>query len=180
MASVIDRYRTLYKNVPSEVLVDRYYTLLEKINEAKGKKDFQSMLSYCEQSISLIEPLINECKREYGVFDIKSIPAIELGSMFFAIYSDNKSLLMMQEVVEYFPELAPWKETIEKAFYIDKLSSQICEYISSNVGCLQKDLKKVLSVDDGSLIAQILYYLGLTGKVRREKQGNTYLLYHTK
>ena len=135
------------------------------------------MLMHCQLSISLLEPLIEENKKEWGSFDIKSIPAIELGSIFYAIYGLRGQLLNLKEIVEYFPELEPWKKTMEKAFAMRELASRIYQHVKNNEGCLQKELKEALGVEDGSLISNVVYYMALVGKLDREKQGNTYALF---
>lgn len=154
-----------------------YYTLLGKIEEYKRKKDYDKMLMHCQLSISLLEPLIEENKKEWDSFDIKSIPAIELGSIFYAIYGLRGQLLNLKEIVEYFPELEPWKKTMEKAFAMRELAARIYQHVKNNEGCLQKELKEALRVEDGSLISNVVYYMALVGKLERKKQGNVYSLY---
>jgi len=177
MSNLVEKFREKHKGVSPKRLVDTYYTLLDKINECKRKEDFDSMLMHCQLSISLLEPLINETKREFGTFDIKSIPAIEVSSIFHAIYGEEGQLLNLKEVVEYFPELEPWKKTIEEAFVIEGLASKIYQYVKANEGCLQKELKKALGVEDGRLVSRVVYYMALVGKLERKKLGNTYSLF---
>ena len=177
MSNLIEKFREKNKGVPPKKLVDTYYTLLDKINEYKGKKDFGSMLMHCQLSISLLEPLIEENKKEWGSFDIQSIPAIELGSIFHAIYGEKGQLLNLKEIVEHFPELEPWKKTIEEAFTMEELSSRIYQHVKDNEGCLQKELKKMLGVEDGRLLSRIVYYMALVGKLERKTLGNTYSLF---
>ena len=134
------------------------------------------MLGYCQISISLLEPLIEQTKKEFGTFDIKSIPAIEFGSTFWAVYGAEGQLLNLKEVVECLPELEPWKENIDKAFAMKALASRIYQHVRNNEGCLQKELKKALSVEDGRLVSNVVYYMELVGKLERKKTGNTYSL----
>lgn len=157
--------------------MDAYFDLVTRIEECRREKDFDKMLMYCQMSLSLLEPLIEQTKKEFGAFDISSISAIEVGSIFWAIYGVEGQLLNIKEVVEYFPELEPWKETIEKAFTIKELAPKIYEYVMDNKGCLQKELKKALGVEDGRLISNVIYYMELVGKVERKKVGNTYSLF---
>jgi hypothetical protein len=177
MSNFIERLREAHKGVPTEKLVGNYFELLSKIEESKKEKDFNKVLMYCQMSISLIEPLIEQTKKEFGRFDIKSIPAIELGATFWAICGAEGQLFNLKEVVEYFPELESWKETIEKAFTMKDLSFKIYSYVKDNEGCLQKDLKKVFGVEDGRLISYIIYYMELGGKLERKQTGNTYALF---
>lgn len=177
MPNLVEKFREKNKGVPPQKLVATYYTLLDKINEYKREKDFSSMLMYCQLSISLLEPLINETKREFGTFDIKSIPAIEISSIFHAIYGEKGQLLNLKEIVEYFPELEPWKKTVEEACAMKELSSRIYQHVKDNEGCLQKELKKKLGIEDGRLISRTVYYMALVGKLDRKPLGNTYSLF---
>ncbi len=177
MPDLIENFRDKHKGISPKKLVDEYYVLLGKIDECKGKGDFGSMLMHCQLSISLLEPLINEEKREFGAFDIKSIPAIEVGSIFHAIYGEEGQLCNLKEVVECLPELEPWKNTIEEAFAMKALTSKIYQYVKDNEGYLQKKLKKVIGVEDGRLVSRVVYYMALVGKLERKKTGNTYSLF---
>ena len=121
--------------------------------------------------------MITQTKKEFGTFDIKSIPAIETGSIFWAVYGAERQLLKLKEVVEYFPDLEPWKEIVDKAFVIKILAAKIYQYVRDNKGCLQKGLKKALGVENGRLISNIIHYMELVGKIERRKRGNTYSLF---
>ena len=177
MSNIIEKFREANSGASPKKLVGMYFELLNKIEEYKREKDFNKMLICCQKSISLLEPLIEQTKKEFGTFDIKSIPAIEIGSNFWAIYGEEDQLLNLKEVVEYFPELEPWKKTIEKAFTMKELASRIYRYVRKNEGCLQKELKKTLEIKDGRLVSNIVYYMELVGKLKRKKIGNTYSLF---
>ena len=177
MSDLVGKFRDTHKGISPKKLVDEYYALLDKINECKRKGDFVSMLIHCQLSISLFEPLINEAKREFGAFDIRSIPAIEIGSVFHAIYGEEGQLGNLKEVVGFFPELEPWEKTIEEAFVMEGLAFKIYQYVKDNEGCLQKDLKKALGVEDGRLVSRVVYYMALVDKLGKKKLGNTYSLF---
>jgi len=57
------------------------------------------------------------------------------------------------------------------------LASKIYRYVKNNEGCLQKDLKKVLGVEDGKLVSIVVYYMSIVGKLDRKEAGNTYSLF---
>ena len=176
MSDLIEKFRETHQGVPPEKLVDTYFTLLEAILENKKNKDFDTMLMNCQMSLSLLEPLIGQTKKEYGSFDISGIPAIEIGSTFWAVYGAKGQLLNLKEVIDYFPELEPWKEVIEQAFTRKDVASKIYEHVKEYEGCLQKELKKALEFDDGRLISTTVHYMESVGKIERSKVGNTYSL----
>jgi hypothetical protein len=49
--------------------------------------------------------------------------------------------------------------------------------IHDNPGTLQKDIKKLIGVEDGKKVANVLYYMELYGKIRKEKSGNSNQLF---
>ena len=75
-----------------------------------------------------------------------------------------------------FPELEPWNNTIEEAFVMKELTSKIYQYVKYNEGCLQKELKKAIGVEDGRLVTRVVYYMALVGKLERRKLRHTYSL----
>lgn len=177
MSEYIDLYRERNKKTSLKKLVDTYYKLLNNILWHKKSKDYKKMLLECEMSLSLIEPLIIDTKREFGKFDLTSIPAIEIGSNFWAVLKDDKNLNILKELVGFFPELSAWKESIDKAFLMKGISSKINEYVKNNSGCMQKELKKNLNFNDGKLISNTIHYMELLGQIRKEKEGNNIKLF---
>jgi len=174
--NVINIFRKNNLGKSTKKLVDNYYWLLNKIEESKKNKNFSKMLEFCQASLSLIEPLIIEIKNMYGSFDIKSIPAIEIGCNFWAILGQKGQLMNIKEVIDFYPELEPWKETIEYSFKKQKLAAKIYKYVRANEGVKQKDLKNLMKFNDGNLIGNVCYYMDLLGKLRRIKLGNSYIL----
>ena len=177
MPKLIEKYRELNKGIPITSLVNKYFELLGDIQELKKEENFKKMLKYCQRSLQLLEPLIVDTISQYGGFDIKSIPAIEIGVSFWTIIEDTDKLLNVKEIVDYFPELNPWKEIVKEAFIEKDTVSEISKYIKNNKGFEQKNLKKVLSNSDGRMISRVCYYMELMGRLKREKKGNTYSLF---
>jgi hypothetical protein len=177
MPKYIDLFREHNKNTPHKKLVDTYYELLNQIIEDKKSKEYKKMLLKCEMSLSLIEPLIIETKREFGKFDLTSIPAIEIGANFWSVLNGDKNLTILDEIIDFFPELKPWKETAEKADLMKDLSTKIYAYVKNNNGCIQKDLKEKLKINDGKIISNTIYYMELLNLIKREKEGNSYKLF---
>lgn len=177
MSKLIQKFRDKNKGISSEKLVATYFDMLGRIEEYKKRKKFNKMLSYCQMSLPLLEPLIEHTKKEFGTFNMISIPAIKFGAIFWAIYGMEGQLLNLKEIVEYFPELEPWRETIEEAFVMKDLASRICQYVRDNKGCLQKEIKKALEIENGRLVSNVVHYMELVGKLKRKKIKTTYSLF---
>jgi hypothetical protein len=174
--SLFDNYQN-DKTLSISKQVDLYYTLLNQILDAKKKKDFHQMLSYCDLSFPLIPALIKKTKVECdGKFLIKSIPAIELGLIFWAIYEDKSKIQKIQELVNKFPDLEPWIQNVDDAFNSFEMTGQILQLLEKNSILKQTDIKKMIPEADGKKIANLVYYLSLLGRIERDKAGNSYNL----
>ena len=177
MPKLIEKFRELNRNSSLNKLTSEYFQLLADIQELKKRGNFKKMLKYCHKSLQFIEPLVVDTKRQYGEFDIQSIPAIEIGATFWAASGDEDRLLEIKEIVDYFPELNPWKETVKGAFIEKDIASKIYQYVKNNEGFEQKRLKKALVIKDSGLVSPICYYMALVGRLKRKKKGNTYSLF---
>lgn len=153
--------------------VDEYFQLLNFISESKKKKNFEKMLLYCDNSLPKIPALIRETKRDYGKFDLKSIPAIEIGLIFWAAYENKSKILQVQSLVNKYPDLEPWKTNVNEAFENLDLVSKIMELLKKS-SVKQSEIKTIMGQNDGKKILNILYYLDQIGKVERVKNGNSY------
>lgn len=174
--SLFDNYQN-DKTLSISKQVDLYYTLLNQILDAKKKKDFHQMLSHCDRCFPLIPALIKKTKVECnGKFLIKSIPAIELGLIFWAIYEDKSKIQKIQDLVNKFPDLEPWKHNVEDAFNSFEMTRQILQLLETDSIFKQTDIKKMIPEADGKKVASSVYYLNLTGRIEKEKTGNSYNL----
>jgi len=175
MPKLIEKFRELNRDSSMNKLTSEYFQLLVDIQELKKRGNFKKMLKYCQKSLQFIEPLVVDTKRQYGEFDIQSVPAIETGATFWAASGDEDRLLDIKEIVDYFPELNPWRQTVKEAFADKDLAFKIYEHVKNNKGFEQKRLKDVFKEDSES-ISSVCYNMALVGRLKREKKGNTYLL----
>jgi hypothetical protein len=153
--------------------VDDYYKLLNLILESKKKKNFEKMLSYCDNSLPKIPALIKETKHDFGSFDLKSIPAIEIGLIFWAVFENRSKITKIQNLVNQYPDLEPWKNNVNESFETLDLVNKIMGLLKES-SIKQNEMKLMIGQIDGKKVSNILYYLDLIGKVERVKNGNTY------
>lgn len=176
MSELVKKFSEAYKGVPQKKLEDVYFVMLNDIGVCYSNKNIQKLLELCQSSLALVEPLIKWTKKEMGSFLITSIPAIEYGCRLWAVMGVGGQLDNIKEMVEYFPELKPWRKDVEKAYIMKELASKIYKYLKVNNSCLQKDLKKILEYNDGRLIASTVHYMTVVGKIEKKDRGNTNLL----
>lgn len=168
---IIRRFRKNYEHQNDKILVKLYFELLNKIQEDSKLKNFDSMIANAQLSLGLLEALIRDCKNSYGKFDIKTIPAIDFVLPHLAIRGNIGQIKNIQDIVNFFPELNNWKDTVEKAFLMQKLASKIYAYLKDNPDTLQKDLKKHINCPDGISIIEIINIMILYNKITRNKIG---------
>jgi hypothetical protein len=96
--------------------LDKYYYYLNMITENVRNGYNYMVLKYCDLSLPLVPLLIEETKKNFGEFDITSIPAIELGAKIWSHQGNEAKIKELESLVNSRPELAPWKIHIARAY----------------------------------------------------------------
>jgi hypothetical protein len=109
--------------------------------------------------------LLKYTKKEYGSYDIKGIPAIDKGLIYFAVNGNTGQLKNIKDIVYYFKELQSYQANVEIAFTIRDLAPNIYQYVKANPGCSLRDLKKNLHFDNGRLISDTVKYMKNASKL---------------
>lgn len=157
--------------------VDKYYALLGSIQDSQTKRQFKRMLDCCAQSLPLLCSLVQQCKNEYGRFDLSSIPAIEVGCRYWAALNDTNSLRLVAENIARIPELQRgWRSVVESAFEDAKLSVKIRNFVTENPGALQNRMGKLLGAS-GKDTGRLINTLANLGIIVRIQSGKTYELH---
>ena len=124
-------------------------------------------------SLGLIEPLIIHSYKHSNRFDIKTIPTIEKGLIYFSVNGILGQIENISDLVDFFRELHFYKPEVEQAFKRVEIASEIYSYIRENGNCEHSKLKKVLNFDDGRFISNTVYYMTKIGKIENYKVGKT-------
>ena len=162
--------------VTSSPTVQTYFGLIDMIRATQTTRDYARMLECCAQSLPLLPSLVLDTKKQFGAFDISSIPAIEVGCRYWAALQDGARLQQVDEVVNRVPALKDgWREVAEAAFADMKLAARIEECLAKTPGLLQTNLGKALGAP-GRDTARIVATLTNLGRVVRTPSGKTYEL----
>ena len=104
---------------------DRYYYYQTLITEnIRNGYDFM-VLKYCRLSIPLIPSLIEREIAVTGEFEIRTMPAIELGAKLWSRAGEEDKVLELKALVESYPELESWNIHIERAIsYLKELKQE--------------------------------------------------------
>ena len=154
-----------------------YFRLLGAIQDWQAKRQYRKMLECCAKSLPVLPALVSDCKRQYGRFDISSIPAIEIGCRYWAALNDKNSLEAVDDAIKFIPELREgWSDLVRAAFVDERLAKVIQDHIEEHPGTLQNRLGKLLNVS-GRDTSRIVRTLTNLGRIDRRKSGNTYELH---
>ena len=105
---------TIQKPMQSDI--DRYYYYLNMITENVRNGYNYMVLKYCNLSLPLIPLLIEQNKKDFGEFDITTLPAIELGAKLWSYQGNVEKIKEIEELINSYPELKPWQIHLDRAY----------------------------------------------------------------
>jgi hypothetical protein len=157
--------------------LDRYFALLAQIKDWQAERRYDRMLDACASSLPLLPSLVREWKREYGKFEISSIPAVEVGCRYWAALNDTDHLQLVARTLSQVPELeAGWAGVLQSAYDDAALAARIREYVTQNDGVLQSQMGRLLGVS-GRDTARVINTLVNLGQIVRAESGKTHTLH---
>lgn len=155
---------------------DSYFATMSQMQAAVSRRDFESAARAVRENLRLIPEWVKETRRDYGSFDILSIPALEQGGTVLALVGDDGGLTEMRQIVVGATDLKPWIDELERHQQDCRYFRAIVEAISAHPNCLQTDMKRLIGVDDGHRVSTLISYLEKAGTILRIKTGRTYQL----
>lgn len=161
----------------SDRVSDSYFSTLVKFQGAISGHKFEDAAQYVRKNLSQIPGFVKETSKEFGSFDIRSIPALEQGGIVLALVGDAEGLAEMKQIVNSLPELKPWGKELDQHNEEFRLFPEVLKAITEHPGCPQTEIKTIVNETDGHRIANILFYLEKAGKINRVKAGKTNTLF---
>ena len=155
---------------------DAYFNTMSRMQAAVSNRDYKGAALLVRENLQYIPDWVKETSREYGSFDIGSIPALQQGGTVLALVGDTEGLVWMHEIVTSVPDLEPWAKEMERHHHDHRLFEAIQHVVAAQPNCLQTEVKGLVGEQDGHRIANLLWYLDKAGKIVRIKTGRTYRL----
>ena len=155
---------------------DTYFDTMSRMQAAVSNRDYEGAARLVCENLQYIPDWVNETRRDYGSFDIGSIPALQQGGTVLALVGNEEGLARMHETVVSVPELGPWAEAVERHQHDCRLFKAIQQVIVAQPNCLQTEVKELIGEEDGRRVANLIHYLDKAGKIVRIKAGRTYRL----
>ncbi len=170
LPELIRQGRQIYHGKKLSDLHSEYYSLLQILMDKKQVNN--PVYNECiEKSLLLIEPFILFEIKQYKSFDIRSIPAIEDGLVYYSVFGKTDEVRNIFEMVTFFPELESFQEEALMALRYCEILPDILKAIRERKGVKVSDFKGQFG-SDYELIKKRMYYLSKFGIVRTTKKGN--------
>ena len=158
-------------------VAQEYYGLLEALDRvARSGGDDRERIELCKRSLPLLPDFVASTKRRFGKFDIKSIPALEVGCELLPAVGDVEALRLASQMVEACPELEPWKSRVDQALADAALAERILDHLRQKPGTMQTRVHTVVDATQ-ERTRSICYWMTRLGRIRREKSGRSYALF---
>ena len=153
---------------------DAYFDTMSRMQAAGSNRDFEMAARLIRENLRYIPDWVRETRREYGSFDIRTIPSLQQGGTVLALVGDDEGLAQIHEVVASVPELKPWAEEVERHQQDRRLFEAIQEVVAAQPNRLQTEIKGLIGEDDGHRVANLISWLEKAGKIARVKAGRSY------
>jgi hypothetical protein len=153
-----------------------YFVIMSKLQEAISMRNYANAAMLARENMRQISKFVSNTKREFGSFNISSIPALEEGGTMLALTGDGDGLKEMRQIVSSIPELGPWVSIINQHEEDMQLFVAILKAVEENPLCLQTDIKKIIEKGDGRRIANLIQWLEKAGRITRTIEGRSYSL----
>lgn len=154
-----------------------YFNLLEQIQADYKSCRFSRMLESCRRSLPLLEGFVKSSKKEFGSFDIASIPAIEKLCDISAVLGYEDDLRMARSACQQPEELTGWLNVCDIGERRLALANKIDGHLRGNPGTPQNKIAALLNEPDSKFVSTTIHYMRLVGRIKREKSGSTWALY---
>ncbi len=147
-----------------------YYDTMSLMQQAIAVENYDEAVTFICQSIDQLADASTES-------NLHHFPILKTGGMVLALKGKVVELERMSEVVRTTPALKLYAGVVDKHFEDLKMFEDIRQAVIANPGCLQSEVKNLISVVDGRKVATLIGWLDKHGDIVRKRQGNKIFLY---
>lgn len=153
---------------------DAYFETMAAMQAAISKQNYKEAGRMARENLGHLAEWVKESERDYGSFDIRSIPVLEQGGTVLALLGDDTSLARMQRIIASVSALAPWSSAGDEHQRDQHLFRAILDAVTAHPNCLQTEVKELVGENDGRRIAHLISYLEKAGRIVRVKAGRSH------
>lgn len=157
--------------------VDRYFELLQLVEEAIRSNQFEAAERYVREGIQLLPDLVAETIQEYGSFDISASPVVERGAMLLALAGDRSGLETLRNNLSGIPTENPLMVATNKWLKATELIEDVLARVTKEPGIQQLSLRDEFASNAHEQFREVCYWLARTGRITRERHGRSYALW---
>lgn len=157
-------------------MTDAYFKTMNRMREEISKRNYEKAGRLVRENMGYIPGFVRETRREYGSFEIFSIPALEQGGTILALLNDDEGLVRMRKIVASTSGIKRWAKIVERHRKDRRLFQAILTAVQTHPNCLQSEVKGLIGETDGRRVANLISYLDKAGKIMRVKDGSSYRL----
>ena len=122
-------------------VTDAYFDTMTRMQDAVSERNFEEAARLVRENLKYISDWVKETRRDYGSFDISTIPGLQQGGKVLALVGDDEGLVRMTEIVASVAELEPWIEEVKQHQHDRRLFQAILELVAAQPNCRQTDVK---------------------------------------
>lgn len=156
--------------------VDRYYARIDEPDRLRKLGKTQEALASALAGVELLPALVRETVREYGTFDLSSLPPLDNVCTLACIRRDRDALSRAKQVVEALPQLSAWLDSIDGATNEIAIVEAIFDHLRQHPSFIQSKMPGALGYD-GRRVSRLLHHLVTDGAIVREPLGKSYRLF---
>lgn len=156
-------------------IADQYFEMLETLDHLRAARKIDELLQGTDRTIPLLPALASEFTTEFGSFDVRSLPVIDLLRRFAPLRSDHARIERARSILEADLVLRPFLSEVERADRSISAVQLLRQHLGSHSHVRQAGLARSLGLD-GREVAGLLRDLELDGQLVRQRIESTYEL----
>ena len=144
-----------------------YFDTMLAMERAITTESYDDAVNFICKNIEQLADSFKESKEPSSL----NFPVLDKGGRVLALKGKMTELQRMREVVETTPALKMHINVVDKHLEDMEMFEDIRQAVMANPGCLQSDVKNLISVVDGRRVATLIEWLDKHGDIVRTRQG---------
>ncbi len=150
-----------------------YYDTMKAMEQAIAAESYDEAVTFICQNIDQLADAFKDSKELSSLH----FPVLDRGGRVLALKGKVTELERMSEVVNTTPALKLHTGVVDKHFEDLKMFEDIRQAVLSTPGCLQSEVKNLISVVDGRRVSTLIGWLDKHGDIVRTRQGHKIFLH---
>ena len=150
-----------------------YFDTMRAMEQAIATESYGDAVAFVCKNIEQLADSFKDSKEPSSLY----FPVLSNGGRVLALEGKVQELERMHEVVRTTPALNMHINVVDKHLEDMKMFEDIRQAVMANPGCLQSDVKNLISVVDGRRVATLIGWLDKHGDIVRKRQGRKIFCY---